>query len=458
MKNLIGKVVILCILLGCNKAFLDEQPNSSILTPRKADDFQRLLDNFERVGVASVLPQLSADEYYIVSEADWLSSRTAIERNTYVWEKDVYGGEIDVEDWNFPYMTVFYVNSILSEIEAAEPLGPMDKKLSDIYGQALFHRAHAYYDLLKNYSVPFDESTEATDLGVPIRLNPSVDYVEQRHSVEECYDLIFADLERSLDYLQFVLPRPERNRPTKLAVFALLSRIHLYRREYEESEKWADKVLKHYDKLIDYNKLDSTSITPFSLTNDELIMHGRTAVYNNARNYNRSETVFVDSALIAMYDKQDLRLSIYFHMLDSGRYTVKAGYNGKTLSPFNGLAVDEVMLNKIESLVRRNNLDEAATLINRLLVMRYKSGSFDPVQWIDQDAALDVVLNERRKELVWRCLRWDDIKRLNKEGANIVLRRIIGGKEYRLEPGSPRYVFNIPQDEINRSGIEQNQR
>jgi len=66
------------------------------------------------------------------------------------------------------------------------------------------------------------------------------------------------------------------------------------------------------------------------------------------------------------------------------------------------------------------------------------------------------VLQERRKELVWRCLRWDDIKRLNKEGKGIVLSRRLGDAVYKLEPNTPGYVFNIPQDEINRSGIIQN--
>ncbi|WP_312365615.1 RagB/SusD family nutrient uptake outer membrane protein, partial [Sphingobacterium sp.] len=256
--------------------------------------------------------------------------------------------------------------------------------------------------------------------------------------------------------LAYDTPLPERNRATKLAAFALLSRIYLYRREYDKAEQYADSLLNRYDKLIDYNKVSQTSNTPFTKTNDELIMYGATGVYRNSGQINSTQTVFVDSTLIKMYAPNDLRLSIYFINNGAGKYTVKRGYNGTGLTPFNGFAVDEVLLNKIECLVRRGELNQASLSMERLLLNRYKTGTYTHVAFADQQSALQFVLQERRKELVWRCLRWDDIKRLNKEGHGIVLSRKLGDAVYRLEPNTPRYVFTIPQDEINRSGIIQN--
>jgi hypothetical protein len=137
---------------------------------------------------------------------------------------------------------------------------------------------------------------------------------------------------------------------------------------------------------------------------------------------------------------------------------VKRGYNGSGLSPFNGLAVDEVLLIKAECLVRRGDLHGAEVLYNRLRQNRYARGTYASTTFLEASSALELVLLERRKELVWRGIRWDDIKRLNGRGAGIVLRRTLGGKVHTLEPTSGRYVFNIPQDEINRSGIAQNER
>ncbi|MNT38972.1 hypothetical protein D3C71_1410060 [compost metagenome] len=65
-----------------------------------------------------------------------------------------------------------------------------------------------------------------------------------------------------------------------------------------------------------------------------------------------------------------------------------------------------------------------------------------------KEDALNKVLIERRKELVWRAgLRWDDIRRLNKEGANISLSRKLGNETYVLKAGSPQFAFPIPTNE-----------
>lgn len=457
-QTILLATAIFLLASACSKGFLEEIPNSNILTPEHVEDFQRLLDNSEMIGISGVLAQLAADDYYINTESSWLASKTATERNSYIWEKDIFGGEVAVNDWNMPFVSIFYVNNIIHAIEKNKYSENLKVDFKDIYGQALFHRAKAYFDLVKNFSVPFDEQTQYTDLGVPLRIDPSIDYQAQRATVKECYDLIFQDLDKARQYLTFSSLLPERNRATKLAAYALLTRIHMYRREYDKAEEFADSVLNKNDNLIDYNTISQTSNTPFTRINDELIMYGATTTYNNASHINRTNTVFVDSMLIKLYDPNDLRLSIYFIKGNLGEYTVKRGYNGTGLTPFNGLAIDEVLLNKIECLVRKDDLDQASQEMERLLKNRYKKGTYNHKPFVNKELSMEFVINERRKELVWRCLRWDDIKRLNKEGKGIVLSRKIGNSIYKLEPNSSRYVFNIPQDEINRSGINQNLR
>ncbi|MNN11424.1 SusD family protein [compost metagenome] len=78
---------------------------------------------------------------------------------------------------------------------------------------------------------------------------------------------------------------------------------------------------------------------------------------------------------------------------------------------------------------------------------------------IDRDAIIAKILAERRKELVFRGLRWPDLKRLNiDERYKIQLKRIVDGKEYLLEPNSLKYVLLIPQDAIDEGKLEQNKR
>ena len=139
-------------------------------------------------------------------------------------------------------------------------------------------------------------------------------------------------------------------------------------------------------------------------------------------------------------------------------YYVKRSYNGSGVTPFTGLAVDELYLIKAECLARVGEVGEAMKVLNSLLVYRFPPDKFEPLQATDAADALATILLERRKTLVYRALRWDDLKRLNKEGANITLTRVLDGEVFTLPPNDPRYVFNIPDDEIAASGITQNRR
>ncbi len=68
-----------------------------------------------------------------------------------------------------------------------------------------------------------------------------------------------------------------------------------------------------------------------------------------------------------------------------------------------------------------------------------------------------LILTERRKELLFRALRWTDLRRLNKEAEfRDTLYRFINGKKYQLLPGSDRYTLQIDRNTISISGIQQN--
>ncbi|MNX64087.1 SusD family protein [compost metagenome] len=96
--------------------------------------------------------------------------------------------------------------------------------------------------------------------------------------------------------------------------------------------------------------------------------------------------------------------------------------------------------------------------LNTLLSKRFGAG-FVPYTATDQKNAILTILKERRKELLFRGLRWMDLRRLNKEPEYAVtLTRIVNGTTYTLPPNDPRYVYPIPPDEIAISGIEQNER
>jgi hypothetical protein len=87
------------------------------------------------------------------------------------------------------------------------------------------------------------------------------------------------------------------------------------------------------------------------------------------------------------------------------------------------------------------------------------NGSWAPFTASNSTEALNLILEERRKELVFRGLRWTDLRRLNKQGYNITLKRVLDGKTHILSPGDDRWVFPIPPDVIDANpGMRQNPR
>src|SRR5690606_2222613 len=107
---------------------------------------------------------------------------------------------------------------------------------------------------------------------------------------------------------------------------------------------------------------------------------------------------------------------------------------------------------------RLGNRDDAMTQLNFLLKHRYIREAFVPRIASTDDEALKVILEERKKELVFRGLRWTDIRRLNKEGYGITLLRKLDGMVYSLQPNDPTYILPIPDYIIQQNDMNQNNR
>jgi len=453
----VGFISLLCSLcIACEKNFLDAKPNTSIVTPTSLSDFQELLD----VGTSnrtSSLPQLSCDDYYITNYSSYTALQPT-ERNAYVWNKDLFGGQIARADWNAPYTSIFSANSAISGLSAYKVSSSDQVQYNNIKGQAYFNRAFAFFDLVRNFSPAYDQKTAATDLGIPLKLSPNVDQILQRSSVQQTYDQIISDLNTACNLLNSQVPIQYRNRASKPSAYALFARIYLSMRKYSQAELYADSSLALYSTLIDYNTVSKTAVTPFTNTNNETTLWAQESagLYLNVQ-YNASTNINIDTTLLASYQPGDLRKSIYF-VTTNGLTKAKRGYSA-TPSPFVGIATDEIYLIKAECAARRQDYPTALTYLNTLLVNRYTKGTYVPYTTASSANLLNIILLERRKELVWRGnLRWDDLRRLNKEGANITLTRVLNGVTYTLPPNSPLYVFPIPDDEIALSGIQQNLR
>ncbi|MCX2479708.1 RagB/SusD family nutrient uptake outer membrane protein [Pedobacter sp. MC2016-15] len=450
-------LLIMVLLSSCRKDFLDAKPSSNIIQPVTLEDFENLLEGDNFTYSTSALPVLSADEYSYIDYPTWQSTATATERNAYIWASDVFAGQPNVQDWAKPYVAVFYANNILSGLQKIEVNAGNSAEWNYIKGWALFERSYYFYDLTRNFCKAYDPASSNTDLGIPLKLRPEIDQIVQRSTLEQTYQQILKDLNSARVLLGSSVPTAKKNKATAVSAYALQARIFLSMGDYTRAELAADSCLALYNKLIDYNTLSVNDPFPFIKTNDETLFTTATVPSYSATASLVNNFITINNDLLALYNSNDLRRKIFFKPSPKG-FVMGGNYFGQNIFPYTGLATDEIYLIKAECAARGGRTAASLSALNTLLVKRFPPSSFVPLSAATSQQALDLVLSERRKELVWRGLRWDDLKRLNKEGAGIVLTRVLNGTPYALLPNDIRYVFPIPSDEIALSGIQQNNR
>ena len=449
-KTLLFIVMIAGILnQACKKNWLDIKPDKNQVVPKTIPELQALLDNAQ-YGMNYFSPglgEVASDDHYI-PEGAWVNASDNA-KNAYSWSRKY--SNINSVDWTASYQRVFTCNLVLDELSktAAQNTGQAED-YNNCKGQALFHRAFNFYSLAQIYAQPYNVLTAGLDLGIPLRLNIDITQTSVRASVAETYKRIIADLDEALALL------PEKplylTRPSKRAAFALLARVNLVLENYDKAIDFSDKCLQAGNELLDYNTIPPIRGNP-GIFNKEVIFH---TVISDVYSGFISDYCLVDSMLYRSYADNDLRKSLFFESNPDRTVSFIGNYNNNQ-DLFAGLATDEIYLIRAESLARNGNTMAALNDLNFLLQKRWRDGFFNPVKANNPDEALDLVIKERRKELLLRGLRWTDLRRLNGDARfKIKLLHPIGGQNYELEPASYKYTFPVPDDIIAISRMQQN--
>lgn len=439
--------IFLLSLCGCYKGFLEKKSDDTLVIPNDAQSIQALLDNTTIMNEClPVLGEISSDHYF-VSDAEWSSYPVPWPKNAYRWSSDIYESvrTPPCYDWAHSYRVVFYSNIALQQAE-----NQSGANWAAIRGAALFYRAFAFYQLLQIFAPVFDETTAPNDIGIPLRLDPSIDEPTARESVERGYRQITEDLRTAL----MLLPDSAATlyRPSKPAACALLARTYLSMGEYEMAREAAEACFQYKKDLLDYNSLNATLSYPVPALNKEVLFHATLFVEPFIASYQS-----ILPSCYERYAEADLRKQVFFRMA-SGRIRFKGSYNGGSQF-FGGLTSSETLLIHAECLARKGDVQGALNDLDSLRKYRIRSADYEPIVLAPEEEVLEYVLEERYKELICRGLRWTDIRRLNKEPAmRRTLNREISGITYSLPPLDKRYVLPIPEDVIELSGIIQNPR
>lgn len=349
--------------------------------------------------------------------------------------------------WESLYGLINKANIMIDGAQKAATAGVITPEVAKSYeGEARFLRAMAHHELLVNFARPYNETADASHMGVPYRRTAVKDpaSIEEakllgRHSVKDSYALLLEDLdfaENNIDPTSKTLTRA-----TKGAAIAFKTRVKLHMRD------WAG-VIAEADKIVTGTETFSSPIGGYTLTpapNGPFTMTG---------NKSNTESIFsilnstddnpgTNAALPAMYrgnnralvaispniwnqtfwPKADLRRTLLAGTYAGGVFTEKyvdaAGWSDNT--PI--IRYAEVLLNQAEAIARTEGVTpKALALLNSVRgrstseVYVTTGGSAAYLNIGDANALIQAIANERRIEFVAEGLRWDDIHRTAKTG------------------------------------------
>lgn len=450
-------LAVTCTLFcsGCMKEFLDIKRDKSQVVPVSLDDFQAFFDHLNlNFFYPYQLGEIGSDDFYLSNDA-WQAITVAAHKNAYIWADEIYQGESST-DWNRGYEKILYANFVLERVDEIVETPENKVRRNELIGAAYFFRGTNLFLLAQLFCKQYDPGSAESDLGLPLRTTSNINVEYQRASLEDTYTQIIEDLSKAAELLPNELS--VNTRPHRAAATGMLATVYLQRGEYQSARSYANEVLSTIGEIIDYNNVDVDANTPFPLYgqgNKEIIFYSQmdvAAILLNSR-------LTIDSALYESYENDDLRKRAFFFDND-GRKAYKGSYAGMASYMFSGLTIPELILVRSECNVRLGELEAAVADLNHLLSNRFASEYFKPIETnITQRELLEIVLSERRKELVYRGRRWHDLKRFGKDPSLAKpLRRVLNGIEYVLPINSPKWIWPIPPDAISQGNYIQNER
>lgn len=429
-------------IIGCDKSFLEAKPDKSLLIPSTLEDYEKIVYNEQVMTLFGPgITNLCSDDAYItdaVMSGDRLAEQ---EKLIYLWDRTMFDNVRVGTDWVECYQRIFYANVVLEGLVQLKPSEEQLAKWNSLYGAALFYRALGHYQLLNLFSPIYQESEGNNSLGIPLRMTADINDRPARSSVKDSYAAVINDLQTSLKYLDEKLERASL--PDQVSSWALLARVYLSMSKFDEALNCADEVWEINSALLDYNTLNLNATKPIPApmpvnANVEVIFFSQTT----GRGF--TSQGYINNDLVALYDDKDIRKKVFFKEVDNNLFQFVGTYN-RTAFLFNGLTTAEVLLIKAECLLRIGRTGEARQLLSMLHINRYLIGNAPDLTLLADKELMKEVLLERRKELVFRDIRWSDLKRLNLESEHqVTLERIVNGKEYKLLPNSTDYALPIP--------------
>ncbi|MDT3401946.1 RagB/SusD family nutrient uptake outer membrane protein [Mucilaginibacter terrae] len=359
--------------------------------------------------------------------------------------------------YNQVYAYINRWNTVLTMIDDTDGDASM-KTLAKAEAKVL--RAFDYFMLINVYSKSYDPATAATDGGVVILDKYDLEAKKAKSSVEEVYRFIQNDLDEALPYLQ---EKPlDVYHPSLAFAYALKTKVHLFKREYAQAKAAAQKSLGYNGQIFDLVKYTTqggpTSLSVTAADNPEVLNYAYMTGYNEL---NFAYTYLMSPELKGLFNTTDSRYNLFFTtgpspFLDAGAGTAfwNVPYT-KFFYPTVGMKTTEVYLMLAEIYAREGNYTEAMNIINNLRSKRITNAAQAQLAVpTTTKATMDIIIQERRKELMFGVNRFFDLKRFNLEPDYAktlvhtfpIVNKTVPQVTYTLKPNSRMYIVPFAQD------------
>ncbi len=453
---------------GCND-FLDI-PKKGLVIPGTIEDFREMMNNYDLLSKGPANMFYTTDNIQMYSDDRGFTifpqGVTGYCFSDYMYESETQNDE----DWNQLYKQIHVCNTVIEGIDKAE--GSDELRRRQVKGEALAHRAYAYFMLVNEYGPHYDAATAASDLGVPLYVEgDGIGNAKARESVARIYEFVEQDLLAAVDLVAETTN--EKFKPTRTGVQGMLALMYLYKGNWPEAARLANLALTDYHELYQYAGVEFMMPEPMKWMGYLGYVPPGGGLRKNAEvvwmKFALDNMLYVTSTywsddLLALYDADDRRP--YLQQIQAGMFG--AGVHGELVFSMNfpffscGIHVPHLLLIRAEANARNNKKDDAVGDLNTLRSNRMNTGGYTAyvASEYTADQVLAMVLDERRRELIAECWRWFDLKRLNKDPRfATTITRTYGEGTYVLKPTSPNYVMAIPKNVCSFNGkIVQNPR
>lgn len=330
--------------------------------------------------------------------------------------------------------------------------------------EAKINRAYDHFLLVNTYAKGYNPQTAATDGGICIMDKFDLEAQPAKSTVAQVYDFIQKDIEDALPYLQ---EKPlDVYHPSLAFAYAFKAKVHLFKREIASAKAAAEKSLSYNNQIFDmvaYSKQGGpTVVTVPAANNVEVLSYQYMTGYNEM---NFAYQNVISPELRTLFGTNDARFNLFFNTtsttnLDQGSNTAYwSTVYTRFFYPTVGMKTTEVYLMQAECLAREDKFAEAVAVLNTLRAKRILSGTVNLTVPTTRAATMQLVINERRKELLLGFNRFFDLKRLNTETeyAKTVTRlfplvnKTVAQKTYTLQPNSRLYVIPFPLSALTKN-------